>query len=267
MSSPLTGAGSILGTFQYMAPEQLEGQEADARTDIFAFGAVVYEMVTGKRAFEGKSQASLIAAILERNPAPMSSLQPVSPAALDRVVTKCLSKNPDSRWQTARDLQDELTWVAEGTTTQGHAASAVTPGSVGSTESGLRQGALAWAAAGVCGLTLGGILATWAPWQEGPRPLPALVRFAIVPPVAQRLVQNPNDRQLAISPDGTRLVYVASGAEQRLGQPLTTQLMVHALDRLEAEPLRGIRKPAGHSSRMTVVGRAFSPGASSGRCR
>ena len=109
----LTQEGSILGTFQYMAPEQLEGQEADARTDIFAFGAVVYEMVTGKKAFEGKSQASLIAAILDRDPPPMSKAQTVSPQALDRAVMKCLSKEPDGRWQSASDLRDELAWIAE----------------------------------------------------------------------------------------------------------------------------------------------------------
>jgi serine/threonine protein kinase len=92
VSSPLTGAGTIVGTFQYMAPEQLEGQEADARSDIFAFGAVVYEMITGKKAFEGKSQASLIGAILEREPAPVSRLQPTSPLALDQIVKTCLEK-------------------------------------------------------------------------------------------------------------------------------------------------------------------------------
>jgi serine/threonine protein kinase len=87
-----------------MAPEQLEGQEADARTDLFAFGAVVYEMVTGTKAFEGKSQASLIAAILEREPPPMASRQALVPSTLERAVRKCLRKNPDDRWQTARDL-------------------------------------------------------------------------------------------------------------------------------------------------------------------
>ena len=113
ISSPLTGAGTILGTFQYMAPEQLEGQEADSRTDIFAFGAVVYEMVTGKKAFEGKSQASLIAKILEHDPAPMSSLEPVTPTALDHVVKTCLTKDPDGRWQAAGDLGRQLQWIAE----------------------------------------------------------------------------------------------------------------------------------------------------------
>jgi serine/threonine protein kinase len=99
-----TQPGTILGTFQYMAPEQLEGDEADARTDIFAFGAAVYETVTGKKAFEGKSQASLIAAILEREPPAMSSIQPLTPPALDHVVGRCLAKDPDERWQTASDV-------------------------------------------------------------------------------------------------------------------------------------------------------------------
>src|SRR5712672_238347 len=113
-NDPLTAQGTIIGTLQYMAPEQLEGKEADARTDIFAFGAVVYEMATGKRAFEGKSQASLIAAILEREPPAMSSLQPMTPPALDRVVRKCLAKEPEKRWQAASDVCDELKWIAEG---------------------------------------------------------------------------------------------------------------------------------------------------------
>ena len=102
---PLTGRGTILGTLQYMAPEQLEGKEADARADIFAFGAVVYEMVTGRRAFKGESQASLIAAILEREPVPMSTLQPVTPARLNEIVRTCLlAKDPDERWQGAGDV-------------------------------------------------------------------------------------------------------------------------------------------------------------------
>ena len=100
----LTQQGAILGTFQYMAPEQLEGQEADARTDIFAFGTVVYEMVTGRKAFEGKSQASLIAAILEREPPAMSELQALSPPALDPIVKTCLAKNADDRWQSIGDV-------------------------------------------------------------------------------------------------------------------------------------------------------------------
>jgi eukaryotic-like serine/threonine-protein kinase len=107
----LTALGAILGTFQYMAPEQLEGHEADARTDIFAFGAVLHEMVTGRKAFEGKSQVSLIGAILERDPAPVSSLQPASPPTLDAVIKRCLAKDPDDRWQSAADLGVPLKWI------------------------------------------------------------------------------------------------------------------------------------------------------------
>src|SRR6267378_749665 len=113
MDDPLTAQGTILGTLQYMAPEQVEGRDVDGRTDIFAFGAVVYEMATGKRAFEGKSQASLIAKILETDPPSMSSLQPMTPPALDRVVKRCLAKEPEKRWQAASDLCEELKWIAE----------------------------------------------------------------------------------------------------------------------------------------------------------
>src|SRR5438309_626903 len=111
---PLTAKGTIVGTLQYMAPEQLEGKEADARTDIFAFGVVVYEMATGKRAFEGKSSASVIGAILKDDPPPISSLQPTTPPALDRLVKKCLAKESEKRWQAASDVCDELKWIAEG---------------------------------------------------------------------------------------------------------------------------------------------------------
>src|SRR5260370_31312126 len=108
---PLTQKGHVLGTFQYMSPEQLQGCEADARSDIFAFGAVLYEMTTGRRAFEGKSQLSVITAILEKEPEPVSSLQKASPLALDHVIATCLAKNPDDRWQTAHDLKLQLEWV------------------------------------------------------------------------------------------------------------------------------------------------------------
>src|SRR6202521_2655484 len=112
-NDPLTAEGAIVGTLQYMAPEQLEGKEVDARTDIFAFGVVVYEMATGKRAFEGQSQASLMVAILEREPPAMSSLQPMTPPALDRAIRRCLAKDAEDRWQTARDLELELKWLVE----------------------------------------------------------------------------------------------------------------------------------------------------------
>ncbi|MDA2927154.1 protein kinase [Acidobacteria bacterium AH-259-G07] len=109
----LTAEGTILGTLQYMAPEQLEGEEADARTDIFALGALIYEMATAKKAFEGKSQASLIAKILGSDPAPMTTMQPMTPPALDRAMQNCLAKEPDERWQTAHDVLLELKWIAE----------------------------------------------------------------------------------------------------------------------------------------------------------
>ena len=109
-----TAPGTILGTMQYMAPEQLDGQEADARTDIFAFGAVLYEMVTGRKAFEGKNQPHLIAAIVSAQPDPISKTQPTAPAALDFLVERCLAKDPDERLQTATDLVSKLRWIAEG---------------------------------------------------------------------------------------------------------------------------------------------------------
>ena len=125
VSSSLTRRGTILGTLQYMAPEQLEGKPADARTDIFAFGALLYEMLTGKRAFEGTSQASLISAILSSDPPPIALRQPLSSPALDRVVKKCLAKDPDERWQSAHDLTSELKWIAESGLQAGVAAPGV----------------------------------------------------------------------------------------------------------------------------------------------
>jgi eukaryotic-like serine/threonine-protein kinase len=107
----LTAEGTIIGTLQYMSPEQLEGRETDARTDIFAMGLVLYEMATGRKAFTGKSQASLIAAILSSEPQPISSIQPLSPPAFDRLVKNCLVKDPDDRWQTAHDVMLELKWI------------------------------------------------------------------------------------------------------------------------------------------------------------
>jgi len=121
-ASNLTTPGAILGTLQYMAPEQLEGLEADARTDIFAFGAVLHEMITGKKTFEGKSRILLMSAIATAEPAPLSSAQPAAPGALDHVVRTCLAKDPQDRWQTARDLLAELKWIAEARAEGGPAA-------------------------------------------------------------------------------------------------------------------------------------------------
>jgi len=121
----LTSEGMLVGTFQYMAPEQLEGKEADSRTDIFALGEVMSEMATGKPAFSGKSRASLIAAILTTEPQPITQLQPLTPPALERVVEKCLAKDPDERWQSASDLAAELDWIAEGASATSVPATAI----------------------------------------------------------------------------------------------------------------------------------------------
>ncbi len=113
VTRPLTAEGTLVGTFQYMAPEQLEGKDADARSDLWALGCVLHEMATGRRAFEGGSQASLISAIMKDEPRPITELQPMSPAALERAVRRCLAKEPDDRWQSARDLMHELQWIRE----------------------------------------------------------------------------------------------------------------------------------------------------------
>ena len=114
-STPMTQQGTILGTFQYMSPEQIEGKELDGRSDIFSLGAVLYEMLTGHRAFQGKSQLSVASAILESEPAPIVFAKPLTPSSLDRAIRRCLAKDPDDRWQTARDIAIELKWIAEST--------------------------------------------------------------------------------------------------------------------------------------------------------
>src|ERR1700730_9103759 len=111
---PVTEEGTVVGTFQFMSPEQVEGKEIDGRSDIFSLGTVLYEMLTGQRAFVGKSQLSVVSAILEKEPAPISNIKPMTPLSLERSVRKCLAKDPGQRWQSASDLASELNWIAEG---------------------------------------------------------------------------------------------------------------------------------------------------------
>jgi Tol biopolymer transport system component len=199
---PLTSAGTVLGTFQYMAPEQLEGAEADARTDIFALGALLYEMATGRRAFEGQSRTSLIAAILSTQPPPISSVQPVMPPALDHVVRKCLEKDPDDRWQSAQDVASELRWIAEAGSQAG------VPATV--TIRRRSRERLAWGLAAVFALAAAGGL-TWSSrlrgtLREAQRPL----RAELVPPSDIRMA-DVSQGAIALSPDGQRVVFVAAG--------------------------------------------------------
>jgi Tol biopolymer transport system component len=161
----LTAEGTILGTFQYMAPEQLEGREADARTDIFAFGEVLYEMATGRPAFSGRTRASLIASILSFDPKPITELAPASPPSLDRVVKRCLAKDPDDRWQSPRDLLLELKWIAEG---GGHST-----GTVPSPASGRTREKLAWLVASFVTVAL--IVAVI--WRRNPEPPDQTMQF------------------------------------------------------------------------------------------
>jgi eukaryotic-like serine/threonine-protein kinase len=213
--NPLTDEGSILGTWPYMAPEQLEGKEADARTDIFAFGAMLYEMATGTRAFEGDSHASLIAAILERDPAPLTDRRQAAPAALDRIVRKCLAKQPDARWQSARDLADALRWIVEDQT-------AGKSGSAPTTVHAQHWARWPWAAAIVAALGLGAAGA-WRVLPRGDAPAAAVRRYTIQPPDNARIAGS----EFALSHDGA-LVYEANGA-----------LYLRPADQLAARPLPG----------------------------
>src|SRR5262249_4253168 len=141
-AADLTAPGAGVGTLQDMAPGQVEGKKTDARTDIFAFGAVLYEMLTGEKAFDGKSQALVIAAILERDPAPLTTRLAVAPPALDRLIKRCVSKDPDGRWHSAADLTSEIEWIA-----QAGAETNASGSSVGRGKDGASRARIAWLAA------------------------------------------------------------------------------------------------------------------------
>ncbi len=216
-SQPLTAAGTVLGTYQYMAPEQLECKEIDARTDIFALGAVLYEMATGQRAFSGNSAASLIAGIMHDQPQPASQVRPMTPPALDRVIQTCLAKDPDDRWQTAHDVKLQLKWIAEGGSVAG------VPAPVAARRKSRER--LAWAIATAAALAA--ILSTVGWVRRAPVP-PRVTRFHIEVPTILDVVGSPR-----ISPDGRTVAFQATDSAGE------SRLWLRPLDSLEARPLPG----------------------------
>ena len=224
LSEPLTARGTLLGTLPYIAPEQVQGKDTDARTDLFAFGAVVYEMVTGRRVFKGDNQASLIAAILDAQPPSLSTLDPVTPTALDHLVTRCLAKDADDRWQTARDLHEQLAWIGRGGSEPRDDVVAS-----GVTQAAYRRTWLRALTAFVVGI---GVTVAVV-WMTRPATSEQTARFVVsTPPDGPASAQG---SALAISPDGNLIVYqVRPGAS-----PEDRQLWVRTLDQLQATPLRG----------------------------
>ena len=191
--APLTTAGAMIGTIQYMSPEQIEGKEADARSDLFALGAVLYEMATGARPFEGKSQISVASAILEKEPAPISVAQPLTPSAFERVVTACLAKNPEDRLQNAHDIALQLKWIAQSGTP-----------ALGSTEKeGSKRELLAWLIAGGLALALVALVL----WWRGSKGTEQTTYFSAPLPFAAR--------DVAVSPDGHTVAIVGHRESER----------------------------------------------------
>ena len=218
ITSPLTVTGQILGTLQYMSPEQLQGQEADARADIFSFGLVVYEMLTGRRAFQASSQAGLIAAILKEEPPPLRSLLPSIPPLLDRTVSKCLEKEPGRRWQSTADLRDELAWIA---------ASGVEPPVPVS-----RRSFLPWmASAAAAGAGAAGF-AFWAAGRKSSSVSTEATRFRLAPPEGASIARVFTRQSLALSPVGRRVAMIANGERGSM-------IWIQRLDSLTATPLQG----------------------------
>jgi eukaryotic-like serine/threonine-protein kinase len=203
--SPLTTAGSVIGTIQYMSPEQIEGKEADARSDIFALGAVLYEMVTGKRPFSGKSQISLASAILESDPEPVSALKPVTPPAFEHVITTCLQKNPEERFQTTHDIKLELQWIAAEKSSPEVAA--LPPSRAPGRER------LGWAVAAVVAIAACAAIGTliYRPASTVPA-----IRAAINPPASATLsLVGDFAGPPVLSSDGGSIAFVATGADAK----------------------------------------------------
>ena len=219
-AEPVTAKGTILGTFRYMAPEQLEGKEADARSDLWALGCVLYEMATGKPAFIGKSQASLISAIMSSEPPRISQIAPLSPPSFDHLVRACLSKDPEERIQSAHDVKLQLQWIAEG------GAPANGPGSA---RPGWRlKAGMAGAAFALVGLSIFGTLALHRPHVDRDP-----VRFLTGIPAGQVRISSPR-----LSPDGRTLLFVGSDSS---GQSLVWS---RPMDYLEAHPVPGTEDAA-----------------------
>jgi serine/threonine protein kinase len=221
--SPLTTEGTLVGTFQYMSPEQLEGQEADARSDLFAFGAVLYEMATGRRAFEGKTQASLIAAVLDREPVPLGELQPMAPPALDRVIRTCLSKDPDERFQSAHDLKLQLEWIRDAGSQAG------VPMPVASRRKTRER--LAWgvaAAFALVALVAGSLL------MRDTAPEQRVLRAEIAPALDTVFSLSPSaPGPVTVSPDGRQIAWAAVGRDGN------TNLWIRSLDETISREIEG----------------------------
>jgi Tol biopolymer transport system component len=213
----LTGAHTVVGTPQYMAPEQISGGEVDARTDIFALGCVLYELVTGVRAFDGKSASSIMASVLAMTPKPIDELVPLTPPALDRVIRRCLEKDPEDRWQSARDVSAELKWIAEG-------GSKVGLPTVVTVKRKNREH-IAWALCGVAALAAIGFAVAWV--KRAPQPQP-VVRFPLPLPDGLASPTSPE-----VSPDGRQIAFIATDAEGR------ALVWVRALDVLQPRSLPG----------------------------
>jgi serine/threonine protein kinase/Tol biopolymer transport system component len=219
----LTEEGTILGTFQYMAPEQLEGKDADARTDLFAFGAVLYEMATGRKAFSASSRASLIAAIMSAEPPPISSIQQMSPPALDRIVKTCLAKDPDDRWQSASDVAKELRWVSEA------------PSGVAGPESpAARRKNREWIAWSVAAAAVVSVVAlAVANVRISRREPPRTWSFLLPPDKAAFDMRDNSCGSLTVSPDGSRITFGAKTAD---GQAM---IWLRSIGEPTAHPIAG----------------------------
>jgi Tol biopolymer transport system component len=221
-----TSQGTILGTLQYMAPEQIEGAAVDARADIFAFGAVLYEMVTGQRAFEGKSRGSLMGSIMRDTPPPVSSVQRIAPVALDRLIATCLAKDPDDRWQSTRDLWRELKWMADSGAVDEKSFVPIVDGA------GTRPALSVGLVVGIALIVA--VVAAAAAWRLKPgapaAPTP-VARLTVALPPGDRM-GNLGTPSIAISPDGEKLAYVNLRGNIR-------QLYVRVLSTMEANPVIG----------------------------